>query len=56
LVGISDKDSEKESSLAHYTKGNENFLLVAALEGCQGLVDCNRSKTEYEDEFEYEDD
>jgi len=42
--------------LAHYTKGNENFLLVAKLEGCQGLVDCNRSKTEYEDEFEYEDD
>ena len=43
-------------SVARYTKGNGNFLLVAALEGCQGLVECNRSKTEDEDEFEDEDD
>src|SRR5271165_7660740 len=32
--------------LAHYTKSYENFLLVAALEGCQGLINCNRSKAE----------
>jgi len=37
---------------ARYANGNENFLLVAALEGCQGLVECNRSKTEDEDEDE----